>query len=162
MREEATLGFLLSEQHRALQKLILLHQQSLVSWKLEEAQGFLGDFEQELKKHIRVEDDLLFPLYCEMAPHPAGGAPEFFEIEHQKILWYLQRLSEKLNHLLSLPDSSERCLLLIAIIEEESRFKHLMEHHELREENIMYPLLDRRLDPEKREEVLATLRNISG
>lgn len=161
MSEEATLGFLLSEQHRALQKLILLHQQSLVSWQLEEARRFLEDFEQDLKKHIQIEDDFLFPLYCEIVPHPAGGAPEFFKIEHQKILWYLQRLSEKLDHLLLLPDSSERCLLLIAIIEEESRFKHLMEHHELREENIMYPLLDRRLDPEKQKEILATLRKAS-
>lgn len=161
MSEETTLGFLLSEQHRALQKLILLHQQSLVSWQLEEARRFLEDFEQDLKKHIQIEDDFLFPLYCEIVPHPAGGAPEFFKIEHQKILWYLQRLSEKLDHLLLLPDSSERCLLLIAIIEEESRFKHLMEHHELREENIMYPLLDRRLDPEKQKEILATLRKAS-
>jgi len=38
-------------------------------------------------------------------------------------------------------------------------FRHLIEHHTLREQNIFYPLLDEKVDADEKERIKAALQN---
>ena len=48
---------------------------------------------------------------------------------------------------------------LIALLYAEAQFKHLLQHHDLREENLLYPTLDRVASEEERQELLRAWRD---
>jgi hypothetical protein len=69
--------------HERLNELFLLHQESLLRIDLEMAAKWLRIYKRELRAHMRVEEDLLIPVY-ERAGKIAGGPPEFFVGEHMR------------------------------------------------------------------------------
>jgi hypothetical protein len=46
---------------------------------------------------------------------------------------------------------------VIKLFDEEATFKHVVEHHDLREQNILYPTLDRVTTEVERQELLNSL-----
>src|SRR5206468_7867779 len=67
----------LLEFHERLNELFLLHQEALLRLDLDLAAERLRIYERELRAHMRVEEDLLMPVY-ERAGRIAGGPQEFF------------------------------------------------------------------------------------
>lgn len=102
-----------------------------------EARALLRRFSDEIRAHIRYEEEQLLPIF-RRAGRISGGAPELFINEHRKIEKALTRLLRSRRR--------DR----VAIIEEEFRLKELLRHHDLREKNILYPVLDRVATPQER------------
>ena len=138
----------LQKVHNRLNEMFLLHQEALIGGDLEAAGARLNEFEQELRKHMRDEEELLLPIY-ERAGKIPGGAVEFFTGEHRKMLEFLARFKATLAQLQASPGTLTR--KIIKLFDEEAGFKSLSEHHDMREQNILYPTLDRiTTDEEKR------------
>ena len=133
--------------HECLNELFLLHQESLLRLDLESAAERLRVYERELRAHMRVEEDLLMPVY-ERAGKIAGGPPEFFIGEHRRMLEFLARFAATLDELKG--ESGDPARRVIRLFDEEATFKSLCEHHDMRERNIFFPALDRVTDEDER------------
>jgi len=137
--------------HECLNELFLLHQESLLRLDLESAAERLRIYERELRAHMRVEEDLLMPVY-ERAGKIAGGPPEFFVGEHRRMLEFLARFTATLDELKG--ESGDLARRVIRLFDEEATFKSLCEHHDMRERNIFFPALDRVTDEAERRELI--------
>lgn len=142
----------LLETHEWLDELFLLHQQALLAGDLPLALELLEKTDAEQREHIRVEEEVLLPIY-ERAGEIPGGKPEFYLDEHKKMLAILGSFKEALPRLIR-KNSSEHRRGVIGLFDEEHWFKRLHEHHDQRDENILYPVLDQVTDEEERKELL--------
>ncbi|MBI4232342.1 DUF59 domain-containing protein [Candidatus Peregrinibacteria bacterium] len=151
MQAEAKKSFMsLLKVHDNLDEIFISHQISLLELNLEKAKEFLGEFERMIKIHMQHED-ALFPVF-QRAGKIEGGGEELFVGEHKKMLEFLARFKEAINKLnVTSPTIKKE---IIKFLDDEALFKHLVEHHSLREENVLYPVLDKVTTPEEREKLL--------
>ena len=146
----------LLEIHEHLNEMLLLHQEALLALEVELAVARLEVFERELCAHIRVEEELLLPVYAR-AGRIQGGAIEFYTGEHKKILEFLARFKARLEELKEGKTDLKRGV--IELFDEQARFKQLLQHHDMREQNILYPTLDTVTGDEERRELLNRCRD---
>jgi hemerythrin-like domain-containing protein len=130
----------LQETHEAIDELFLVHQEALLSLDLARARELLAAFELDLRAHMGVEEELLLPLYRRAGPIP-GGAVELFTAEHRKMLQFLDQFKDVLARLE--PEQPDLRRAILALLDLQATFKQLVKHHDLREQNILYPTLDR-------------------
>lgn len=140
----------LLDEHAQLDELFLQHQKALLDGDLACAARLLDEYESELRAHVALDDEALLPIYERAAP-PPGGAPGLFRAEHRKILELLAQLRQATD-LLAAEGADWRAI--IALLDEEARFKGVMLHHDLRERNILYPTLDCLATPDERQRFL--------
>lgn len=150
--QEHTVGFgALLQVHRALDALFAVHQEALLDRDITTAAKKLAAFDARIREHIALEEDRLLPIYRRAGCIP-GGAVELYQAEHRKILEYLSRFRAALDEMTGgAPDAQT----VIRLLDEEARFKHLMEHHDLREQNILYAALDRVATPAEKLAILS-------
>lgn len=148
----------LLEIHEHLNETLLLHQEALLALDLELAFARLKQFESELRAHMRIEEDLLLPVYAR-AGRIQGGPVEFYTGEHKRMLEFLQRFTEKLEQLMRNPKNVKRGI--IELFDEQAQFKQLMQHHDMREQSILYPTLDRVTSEEERRALLVKCREMA-
>lgn len=139
--------------HRRLLDRFLEHQLLLVDRDLPAARAALDGFAEALRRHARDEEELLLPIYGSRADPPAGGSVELFVGEHRKMSEALDRIASMLER--TGDDPRRR---IVEILEEEARFKSLLDHHDRREREFLYPLLDRVTTEEERRALLERCR----
>jgi hemerythrin-like domain-containing protein len=110
-------------------------------------------FERDLRNHMEMEERHILPLYEARVGHVVGGDPQFFYLEHKNLLRNLDLAKEGLRKLAGDPSAGRR--QAHEFIQSESLLHHLLEHHDLREKNILYPCLDQALTPDERDRLLA-------
>jgi hemerythrin-like domain-containing protein len=137
--------------HDQLKELFLSHQMALLALDLELAHERLLLFRREIEKHMHVEEELLLPVYNRAGRIP-GGPVEFFTGEHRRLLEFLSRFDEKLTEMKSSTENPAR--EIIELFDAEAVFKSLLEHHDLREQNIFYPVLDEITTEQERQQLL--------
>jgi hypothetical protein len=121
-------------EHRTMGKLFERHQEALVGLQLELALGDLEDFARRLRHHIRMEETVLLPVCAAMTGLPRSGRLEFFRAEHRKIMASLDAILTAARTLNRGP--GERSAVVV-LMDRESRFKALLDHHERREETVL-------------------------
>lgn len=97
----------------------------------------------ELHAHADTEDELVVPLYDQFGEHRPGGQPAMFTAEHNGIRRLLGKLEAQEESL------RQQCDVRRAVVDGLDRYlmlRHLLEHHTLREQNILYRELEARLD----------------
>jgi hemerythrin superfamily protein len=109
-------------------------------------------FERELRVHMDAEEAYILPLYRERAGKVLGGDPDFFTLEHKNILRNLETAKESLRKLAVDPAAGRR--QAHEFLDQEGMLLHLLEHHDLREKNTLYPRLDEVLTEAEREDLL--------
>lgn len=99
------------------------------------AEGFAA-FRACLERHIRIEEEMLFPAF-EAASGQHAGPTAVMRTEHAMIHGLLREMNEALQsgRTERYLDASETLLVL-------------MQQHNLKEEQILYRLVERVLDPE--------------
>ncbi|MEW6128559.1 MAG: hemerythrin domain-containing protein [Acidobacteriota bacterium] len=137
--------------HQNLNELFIRHQEALLDGDIEAATDRLDEFIKQLREHMDYEEKHLLPVY-QRAGEIRGGAVEFFTGEHRKMLELLARIQDSLNLFATNPENLKR--RIIKLFDEEAAFKSLVEHHDMREENILYPTLDRITTPEEKKYLL--------
>lgn len=136
--------------HDDLKKLFDLHQRAVVDRDFEEATRRLEQYEDALSRHMRDEEASLLPIFWVRAGVVPGGSAETFRIEHDKIRQLLARVEQSLIVLAQAPNAAG----VVSLIEREAHFKNLVEHHCLREHNVLFPTLDHLLDGAERRQLL--------
>lgn len=153
LQEPPSTSFLsLLETHEWLDELFLLHQEALLAGDLPLALELLEKVEAEQREHIRVEEEILLPVYARAGSIP-GGDPKFYLNEHEKMLKILEGFKEALPRLIQEKPSQNR-REIIELFDQGYWFKRLHEHRDQREKNILYPVLDRVTDEAERKELL--------
>jgi iron-sulfur cluster repair protein YtfE (RIC family) len=137
--------------HGRLNDLFLLHQEALLRLDLKLAAERLRIYDRELRAHMRIEEDMLMPVY-ERAGKIAGGPPEFFIGEHRRMLEFLARFATTLDELNG--EGGDPARRVIRLFDEEAMFKNLCDHHDMREGAIFFPALDRVTDEAERRELI--------
>ncbi|HEX8119192.1 MAG TPA: hypothetical protein VF521_18080 [Pyrinomonadaceae bacterium] len=75
-------------------------------------------------------------------------------LEHEKMRRLLAHFREQLPRLYELPEPSRA---LIKLLDQETTYKHLVEHHDEREGRHLYPALEQFTTEAEREDLLARL-----
>jgi hemerythrin-like domain-containing protein len=142
--------------HEKLNDLFLSHQEALLELDIEKAERRLMAFKQELLAHMEMEEQILLPIY-QRAGRVTGGPSEFFTGEHARMREFIERFEQMLAQLSICAENIKR--EIIKLFDEEARFKQLVEHHDAREETILYPTLDKITGEQER---IALLKKLSG
>jgi hemerythrin-like domain-containing protein len=138
MTAKHTFASVLAE-HSQLEQLFDKHQRALLSKDLEGAVATLKTFENELGRHVAVEDEVLLPLYAAKGGEVEGGTLAIFHAEHRK----LQELTASLaRETAALESTSDLLGSILKLFDQEALFKGLFSHHAVREENLLFPRLE--------------------
>lgn len=147
-----TYSFLsLLEVHAQLEELFLLHQEALLRLDIARAGDLLERYELALQAHMRDEDEYLLPRYAAGGAAPRASA-ELFEAEHDRIKHFVAKFRVRVDQLAADPTPRG----VIALITDQALFKGLMEHHDIREKELLYPTLDRLIESEQERAELVT------
>jgi len=146
-------------QHSELERLFDKHQRALLSKDLEGALATLKTFENELDRHIALEDEVLLPLYAAKGGEVEGGTLSIFHAEHRKLREMTGNLARETAVLESSPDLLGSILKLL---DQEALFKGLFSHHALREENLLFPKLEACTTEGERRRVLRKIFPVSA
>jgi len=113
-----------------------------------EAMQCFTEFRNGLQRHIAWEEEILFPLFERLSGRTEVGPTSVFRMEHRQIRDLLETIGEKLQTIES--DSSA----------EEAELASLLERHTQKEEDFLYPGVDKLLSPEERETVLKQMLEV--
>ncbi|MAE28725.1 MAG: hypothetical protein CMJ87_07035 [Planctomycetes bacterium] len=133
--------------HQQLLELFEQHQCALISLEIERACELLADFTRHLRMHRDGEEEFVLPVYGALDLKLEGGPVEFFQSEHEKLGWWLGEMRGEVNELLE--EGRGRGLEprdVLPLLDRQATFKHLLDHHDKREANILYPAMDRELN----------------
>jgi hemerythrin-like domain-containing protein len=145
-----TFSLLLSE-HTDLTCLFEKHQRALFSKDIGTALAAITRFGNELKRHIDYEENVLLPLYSAKGAETEGGTLTIFNAEHRKLKDTADNLARKTAAIYA---SSDMLGSILKLLDEETLFKGLFDHHALREQNILFPRLDAVTSEAERERAL--------
>lgn len=104
----------------------------------EKAQEAFEKFKTDLERHILWEEEILFPIFEEKTGIRDVGPTVVMRMEHRMIKDVLEAILQKVQRKNSDTDAEEAALL-----------SHLMQHNQ-KEENILYPQIDRLVNDEEK------------
>lgn len=131
--------------HEALNDLFCGHQEALILRDFPIAVDLLETFDLLLRIHMRHEEELLLPIYdarCDRKMPAGGCGTKDFVLEHKRMLELLKDIQVRMR------DLATRCRCrtaprdIIALLDQECTFKHLVQHHNMREHSDLYPGVD--------------------
>ena len=146
----------LEESHKDLKQWFIMHQECLLLSEDNYAKDAFNGFSALLILHIQFENDWLLNHDCFHSndKHSLRWSLKVYHKEHEKLLSMLKKLSNMLDSYYPLNGRIKR-LALLEILDFQSSFLHVMEHHEEREEQDLFenlpddkPLLQYWLDCE--------------
>lgn len=136
--------------HEELEELLIRHQEALVRLQRDRALKTFAIYAELLLLHIDHEDNILLPVFARKG-RLKRWPPELYSGEHDKMKAMLRRYGQSLEALPQEPTPR----LVIACIDEQGTLKRLHEHHDLREKENFFPVLDAVTDAEERTDLLA-------
>lgn len=125
-------------EHEEADELFLQHQEKLLAREFGAAEALLSQVRAAVAQHIAVEEAELLPLYRARGPAPPGGGADLIVAEHRKIERFLESFAARLS---AWREQEPAPRELIALLDAQSQFKHLMDHHDRRERAFLYPAL---------------------
>ena len=134
------------EHHARLNALFQAHQEALVGLEIARAQEALAAYRAALLEHMAFEEKQILPIY-EKLPRIRGSGVEFFTGEHEKIRALLDAVRAIVEPLRA-DDPGVRARV-VAAFDRSAVLKSLLEHHDLREGQLLYPRLAETLTPDE-------------
>ncbi|HJL87576.1 MAG: hemerythrin domain-containing protein [SAR324 cluster bacterium] len=120
---------------------------SLLDEQMEEGVGQITIFLSEMERHFLMEETVLFPTFEDISGMRQGPT-QVMRMEHQQIRNLLARMSDAVTRM----DRDE-------ILEVGETLLILMQQHNMKEEGILYPMVDQHLAP-YREELMDRMNNV--
>ena len=148
MSEQNTITAFYEQDHDRLDELFKTFQQLKRSDFPKAMEAFTA-FKLGLQRHIVWEEDLLFPLWEKETGISEGGATSVMRAEHRQIGQQLEAIHQKVTE--QSPDSDQ----------EEQALLNLLGSHNMKEERVLYPGIDRVTSAEVRATVFQNMKNIS-
>lgn len=142
----------LQESHKDLTQWFLLHQECLLLRDDESSKKAFNVFSDYLNRHIQFENEVVL-VSMQSVEDSLRWKVHLYKKEHDKIEKLLVKLEEKLSQYYQLQGRRKR-LALLEVLDDEQSFKHVMEHHEQREEDDLFLHLDSVLKEDATEQWL--------
>ncbi|HMM53780.1 MAG TPA: hemerythrin domain-containing protein [Candidatus Desulfobacillus sp.] len=95
-------------------------------------------FRDEVLAHFSVEEDILFPPLEERSGITSGGPPQMMREEHEQMRPLLQQMDNALEQKNAGNFTATGETLLV-----------MMQQHNMKEENILYPMIDHHLGDDR-------------
>ena len=102
-----------------------------------------------LQQHIIWEEEILFPIFEGKTAMKKTGPTEVMRSEHRQIRDFLEAIHRKVQH--QDPESNT----------EESGLLEVLGSHNQKEEQILYPMIDRLLDNQERQAIFMRMKTTS-
>jgi regulator of cell morphogenesis and NO signaling len=147
MSEQQTITAFYEQDHDRLDELFKTFQQ-LKRCDYSKAKDAFKEFKLGLQRHIVWEEDVLFPLWEKETGIKEGGATSVMRTEHRQIGQHLEAIHQKVEGQNPNSDQEEQALLA------------LLGSHNMKEERVLYPGIDRVSSAEVRETVFHDMKNI--
>lgn len=128
-----TIHDFLTDDHRRCDDRLAAAEQALAANKPAEAVQALGDFRAAMLAHFAAEEETLFPAF-ELATGISGGPTQVMRMEHSQIRMLLDDAVDALQAGNS--DDYQGIAETLVI---------MMQQHNMKEENILYPMCDQHL-----------------
>ena len=140
--------------HRRLDEIFLLHQEEILQGNLDEAIKLFRYFRKLHRIHMDFEDQRLIPVLAEPG-HRGRWPASLYSDEHAKVSSLMAKTESSLITLGSSRSTGSGLRReIIAFLDQERTFKRLCEHHQEREEIAMLPELDELTGAEWRSEII--------
>ncbi len=147
MSEQKTITAFYEQDHDRLDELFKTFQK-LKRSDFPKADEAFKEFKFGLQRHIVWEEDVLFPLWEKETGMSEGGATSVMRAEHRQIGLHLEAIQRKVAEQNSDSDQEEQALL------------NLLGSHNMKEERVLYPGIDRVTSAGERETVFQNMKNI--
>lgn len=145
---------LLSQEHAALMRMFALHQAALVTRAWARAAHLLEHYQRRLHRHIELEERFLLP-YCADGKTPGRWPARVYALEHRR----LEELLDKAATRLAIARRrGVQPAALVALLDQEHTLKHVLEHHQQREDQALFAELRESLPQEICTQLGAALR----
>ncbi len=125
----------LTEEHRECDELYAKMEELVSAENWEEAKKAFESFKTETLKHFQREEDVLFPEF-EGRTGIVMGPTQVMRMEHAQARELIQRMEQALER------RDKKTLLSTG-----ETFMILIQQHNMKEEQILYPMCDQHLDP---------------
>jgi len=109
------------------------------------------EFRHGLLRHIRMEEDVLFPAFEVRSGMAEEGPTAVMRAEHREIKAILLRLPDAIENGALEPFEAEVASLLAVLGD-----------HNTKEEEVLYPMTDRMHDENERDELVRTMQGTHG
>ena len=145
----ATVMEYLSSDHQRLDGLMTAAGDRAKAGDMNAAAAGFGEFMRGLLRHIRIEEELLFPAFEGATGLSQGGPTSVMKLEHAEI----QRLLGSIRDLFDSgdPQPAEFESLRSALVA-------LLHEHNLKEERVLYPATDQTLDEGGRDALVRQIQ----
>ena len=147
MSEQNTITAFYEQDHDRLDELFKTFQQ-LKQSDFAKAKESFKEFKVGLQRHIVWEEDILFPLWEKETGITEGGATSVMRAEHRQIEQQLEAIHQKVAD--QNPDSDQ----------EEQGLLNLLGSHNMKEERVLYPGIDRVTSAGERETIFQNMKSI--
>lgn len=149
MQERITLTERNRQVHADHEECFVRFLEALTALQLEEARALLDDYSASLLRHLDSEERLVLPAFRDVhaaADKSQDPTPAHVEGDHKILRRTLAKATAALAALEQGP-SLRRDMVLA--LDSFLLVRRVQEHHDAREQRLMYPLLDRHLDEER-------------
>jgi hypothetical protein len=147
----------LVEVHAAIEDVFLLHQEALTWLDVAAARELLAIHGRLLAVHMGHEEGLLLPVFERNGP-VAKWPSVLYTGQHRKMLGMLASVPAWLDELERVPVSQRRRRML-RVLDHETTYKHLVEHHEGAERDGLFPIADAAAEAGERRALLERMRD---
>jgi regulator of cell morphogenesis and NO signaling len=147
MSEQKTVSEFYEQDHDRMDELFKTFQR-LKRSDFPKAKEAFEEFKFGLQRHIVWEEDLLFPLWETETGMSEGGATSVMRAEHRQIGQQLEAIHQKVADQNPDSDQAEQALL------------NLLGSHNMKEERVLYPSIDRVTSAKERETVFQNMATI--
>jgi iron-sulfur cluster repair protein YtfE (RIC family) len=127
----------LGSDHRACDDLFASAEAAVAQKNWDSARDLFARFQAAMARHLAMEEDVLFPAF-EARTGNSMGPTEVMRMEHAQMRGLLQEMASAVA-----AGDQGRALGL------SETLNMLMQQHNLKEENMLYPMSDRLLDSER-------------
>lgn len=141
-----TVSRYLAWDHDRLDGLLVEVTQRVESGHLAQAKSLFRTFDEGLRRHIHIEEDILFPLFESRTGARGRGPTNAMRAEHRVIEGELNRMREALD----IGDAAEYANGLATL-------HGMLGAHNLKEESVLYPTTDDLLDATERLDLVDRL-----
>ncbi|NDD28593.1 MAG: hemerythrin domain-containing protein [Proteobacteria bacterium] len=118
-------------------RLLERHMEAVLLLDFSRASELLRHFGHEMRRHIEAEETVILPVFGDRAGPVPGCTSDVFLAEHRKMLSMID------DGLAVLSTKSPTPREALTYLDKAFTLKHLVEHHDRREENLLYPWMDR-------------------
>jgi regulator of cell morphogenesis and NO signaling len=144
---ERTISAMFDEDHDRLDALFKSFQ-TLKRQDFTKARSAFVEFKIGLQRHVVWEEDVLFPLWEKKTGMTHGGPTFVMRRDHREIGDCLEAIHRKVQAQDPESDREEQALL------------DLLERHNMTEEQVLYPALDRATSADERETAFRNMNSI--